>query len=48
MMLIVGYIILLRKNIIFMSRIRNKIWDAGCVKWYSIIDKVAFWDGIMR
>ena len=24
----------------------NKKWDVGCiVKWYGIIDKIAFWDG---
>ena len=24
----------------------NKKWDVGCiVKWYGIIDKVAFWNG---
>ena len=30
---------------------KNKIefWDVRCiVKWYSIIDKIAFWDGKIR
>ena len=25
---------------------KGEFWDVGCiVKWYGIIDKVAFWDG---
>ena len=41
MMVILGYIILLRRNIILMSRIK-KIKVGSVEKWYGINDKVSF------